>query len=67
VLADVMEKKLVYLAQRCCRETNVAIGMEFGGIAGTKVSYVAQKVKEPLSWDGQFRELYERAEKKSIF
>jgi len=28
------------------------------------VSYVAQKVKERLSWDSQFRELGERAEGK---
>ncbi len=33
------------------------------GIAGTNVSYVAQKVKESLSRDGQFRELGERAGK----
>jgi len=30
---------------------------------GTNVSYVAQKVKEHLNWDGQFRESCERAEK----
>ena len=53
----------MYLAQRYCGETNVAIGMEFGGIAGTNVSYVSQKVKERLSGDREFRELCERAER----
>jgi len=42
--------------QRYNGENNLAIGIEFGGIAGTNMSYVTQKMKGCLSGDSQLKE-----------
>jgi len=59
---DEARELAMYLAQRYSGETNMSISRELGGIVGMNVSYVAQKVKDRLSGDGQLRELCERAE-----
>ena len=47
----------MYLARRHSVLTNVAIGAEFGGIAGTNVSHVSRKVRERLRGDRKFGKL----------
>lgn len=53
----------IYLAQKYCMETSVALGRECAGITGSGIGYTCRKVRKKLKQNHKFRYLLEKVEK----